>query len=143
MASIWEKAIWIQIVLQLQDNNCFWGFCRLICRFFGALEIHQLSKLLTKWSVFWLVEISKGVGLFFFFLCRDFLKNRELYWSNLPQDSNLGQESFVQKSGVRISVGEGQIFCHFSFFLYLFHFVHKKLNIKTYTTFFVYYKQVT
>ena len=54
-----------------------------------------------------------------------FFKNCELYWSNLPQNLNLGQESFVQKSG------EGQIFCHFSFFLYLFHFVHKKLNIKT------------
>ena len=67
-----------------------------------------------------------------------FFENRELYWSNLTQNSNLGRESFVQKSGVRIPVGEGQIFCHFSFFLYLFHFVHKKLNIKTYTTFFVY-----
>ena len=60
-----------------------------------------------------------------------FFKNHELYWSNLPQNSNLGRESFVQKSGVQIPVGEGQIFCHFSFFLYLFHFVHKKLNIKT------------
>ena len=36
-----------------------------------------------------------------------FFKNRELYWSNLPQNSNLGQESFVQKSVVRIPVGEG------------------------------------
>ena len=60
-----------------------------------------------------------------------FFKNRELYWSNLPQNSNLGRESFVQKSGVQIPVGEGQIFCHFSFFIYLFYFVHKKLNIKT------------
>ena len=32
-------------------------------------------------------------------------------------------------------VGEGQIFCHFSFFLYLFRFVHKKLNIKNKLTF--------
>jgi hypothetical protein len=60
-----------------------------------------------------------------------FFKNRELYWYNLPQNSNLGRESFVQKSGVQIPVGEGQVFCHFSFFLYLFHFVRKKLNIKT------------
>jgi hypothetical protein len=61
-----------------------------------------------------------------------FFKNRELYGSHLPKNSNLGQESFVQKSGVRIQVGEGQIFCHFSifFFLYLFHFVHKKLKLK-------------
>jgi hypothetical protein len=28
-------------------------------------------------------------------------------------------------------VGEGKFFCHFSFFLCIFHFVHKKLNIKT------------
>ena len=60
-----------------------------------------------------------------------FFKNRELYWSNLPQNSNLGRESFVQKSGVQIPVGEGKIFCHFSLFIYLFHVVHKKLNIKT------------
>ena len=63
-----------------------------------------------------------------------FFKNRELYWSNLAQNQNLWRESFVQKSGVQIPVGEGQIFCHFSFFLYLFHFVHKKLNIKKCTT---------
>ena len=67
----------------------------------------------------------------FVYLKSRFFKNRKLYWSNLPQNSNLGRESFVQKSGVQIPVGEGQIFCHFSFFLYLFHFVHKKLNIKT------------
>ena len=48
-----------------------------------------------------------------------FFKNRELYWYNLSKNSNLGRESLVQKSGVRIPVGEGQIFCHFSFFLYL------------------------
>ena len=56
---------------------------------------------------------------------------RELDWSNLPQNSNFGEENFVQKSGIRIPVGEDQIFCHYSFFLYLFHFVNKKLNIKT------------
>ena len=67
-----------------------------------------------------------------------FFKNRKLYRPNLPQNSNLGRESFVQKSGALIPVGEGQIFCHFSFFLHLFHFVHKRLNIKTYTNFFVY-----
>jgi hypothetical protein len=38
-----------------------------------------------------------------------FFKNLELYWSNLPQNSNLGREGFVQKSGVRIPVGEGRI----------------------------------
>ena len=46
-----------------------------------------------------------------------FFKNRELYWSNLPQNSNCGRE-LVQKSGVQIPVGEGQIF--FSYFLFLF-----------------------
>ena len=45
---------------------------------------------------------------------------RELDWSNLPQNSNLGWESCVQKAGVRIPVGEGQIFCHFSFFFFTF-----------------------
>ena len=30
-----------------------------------------------------------------FLLKSRFLKDRELYWSNLPQNSNLGQESFV------------------------------------------------
>ena len=59
-----------------------------------------------------------------------FFKNPELYWSNLPQNSYLGRESFLQKSGVQLLVGEGQILCHFPFFLYLFHLVHKKLNIK-------------
>ena len=66
----------------------------------------------------------------FCFLKSRFFKNCELYWSNLPQSSNCGRE-LDQKSGVQIPVGEGQIFCHFSFFLFLFHFVHKKLNIKT------------
>ena len=60
-----------------------------------------------------------------------FFKNHELYWSDLPQNSNLGRESFDYKSGVQIPVGKGQIFSHFSFFPYLFHFVHKKLNVKT------------
>ena len=56
-------------------------------------------------------------------------KNRELYWSSLPQNSNFWRESFVQKSEVQIPVEEGKFFCHFSFFFFLF--VHKKLNIKT------------
>ena len=37
-----------------------------------------------------------------------FFKKRELYWSNLPQNSNVERESFVWKFGVRIPVGEGQ-----------------------------------
>ena len=52
-----------------------------------------------------------------------FFKNRELFWSNLPQNSNLGLESFVQKSGVQIPVGEGQIFL--SCFLFIFTFFIK------------------
>ena len=39
-----------------------------------------------------------------------FFKNRELYWSNLPQNSNFGWE-LVQKSEVQIPVNEGQFFC--------------------------------
>ena len=70
-------------------------------------------------------------GYYFHWHCMFPVKVEIFYWSNLPQNSNLGRESFVQKSGVRIPVGEGQIFCHLSFFLYLFHFVHKKLNVKT------------
>ena len=46
-------------------------------------------------------------------------KNCELYWSNLPQNSNLGRESFVQKSGAQIPEGAGQIFCYFVFFTFL------------------------
>ena len=60
-----------------------------------------------------------------------YFKNRELYSSNLPQNSNFWRESFVQKTGVQIPVEEGNFFLPFFFFLYLFHFVHKKLNIKT------------
>ena len=80
-----------------------------------------------------LSSLSYFFALWFYGSCvkSRFFKNRDLYWYNLPQNSNLGQERFVQKTGVQIPVGEGQIFCHFSCFLYLFHFVHKKLNIKT------------
>ena len=39
-----------------------------------------------------------------------FFKNRQLYWSNLPQNSNCERE-LVQKSRVQIPVGEGQFFC--------------------------------
>ena len=46
-------------------------------------------------------------------------KNRELYWSNLPQNSNFGQE-FVQKSGFHIPVGEGQIFLSLFLFIFIF-----------------------
>ena len=60
-----------------------------------------------------------------------FFENNELKGSNISQNSNLGQESFVQKSGVQIPMGESKFFCHFSFFLYLFNVVHKKLNIET------------
>ena len=49
-----------------------------------------------------------------------FFKNRELYWSNLPQNSNLWRESFVQKSRVQIPAEEGKFFCHFSFFFTFF-----------------------
>ena len=56
------------------------------------------------------------------FLSKRFFKNRELYWSNLSKNTNLGWESLVHKSGVQIQVVEGLIFCLFSFFLYLFKF---------------------
>ena len=53
--------------------------------------------------------VSLTLNMYILALKSRFLKNRELYWSNLPQNSNLGRESFVQNSGVRIPVGEGQI----------------------------------
>ena len=56
----------------------------------------------------------------------EIFKNLELYWSNLPQNSNCGRE-LVQKSGVQIPIGEGQIFL--SSFLFIF--LLKKLNIDT------------
>ena len=43
---------------------------------------------------------------------------------SVPQNSNLGRESSVQKSGVPIPVGEGQIFCHFSFFFFTISFLY-------------------
>ena len=63
---------------------------------------------------------KKAWSKIFLLLKSRFFKNRELYWSNLPQNSNLWRESFVQKSGVQIPVGKGQIFCHFSFFFTFF-----------------------
>ena len=64
------------------------------------IEIDQNAVLLINW----------------YLLKSRFFKICDLYWSNLPKNSNLGRESFVQKYGVQISVGEGQIFCLFSFF---------------------------
>ena len=46
-----------------------------------------------------------------------FFKNRELYWSNLPQNSNCGRD-LIQKFGVEIPIGEGKIFL--SCFLFIF-----------------------
>ena len=48
-----------------------------------------------------------------------FFKNLELYWSNLPHNSNFGRE-LVQKSGVQIPVGEGQIFLSHFLFIFIF-----------------------
>ena len=45
-----------------------------------------------------------------------FFKNRKLYWSNVPQNSNLGRENFVQKSGIQIPVGRIKFFVIFLFF---------------------------
>ena len=48
-----------------------------------------------------------------------FFKNRELYQTLLPQNSNCGRE-LVQKSGVQIPVGEGQIFLSRFLFIFIF-----------------------
>ena len=67
-----------------------------------------------------------------------FFKNHELYWSNFPQNSNCGRE-LVQKSGVQISVAEGQIFL--SCFLFIFTFSIKKLNVDK-ILFFIFFYQM-
>ena len=68
-----------------------------------------------------------------------FFKNRELYWSNLPQNSNCGHE-LVQKSGVQILVREGQIlFVPFSFH---FHILHKKWILNHKIVFFIFFYQL-
>ena len=69
-----------------------------------------------------------------------FFKNRELYWSNLPQDSNLGRESFVQKSGVQIPIGEGQMFL--SWFLFIFTFSIKNWILTHKILFFIFFYQL-
>ena len=62
---------------------------------------------------------EKNLSLYHGMLKSRFFKNRELYWSNLPQNSNCGQE-LVQKSGVQIPVGEGQIFLFLFLFIFIF-----------------------
>ena len=57
-------------------------------------------------------------------------KNHELYWSNLPQNSNFGRE-LVQKSGVQIPVGEGQIFLSRFLFIFIFSIRNWILTYKT------------
>ena len=49
-----------------------------------------------------LCKIFSPVFLLFYKVKLRFFKNHGLYWSNLPQNSNLGRESFAQKSGVQI-----------------------------------------
>ena len=48
-----------------------------------------------------------------------FFKNRELYGSNLPQNSNCGWE-LVQKSGVQIPDEKGQNFLSCFLFIFIF-----------------------
>ena len=76
---------------------------------------------------FWNKNRNDSAPVLTFFKVKSrFFKNRELCWSNLPQNSNCGRE-LVQKSGVQIPVGEGQKkFVLFSFDFYI---LHKKLNI--------------
>ena len=51
-------------------------------------------------------------------------KKPELDWTDLPQNSNFGREfaqkSRIQKSGVQIPVGEGQIFLFLFLFIFIF-----------------------
>ena len=48
-----------------------------------------------------------------------FFKNRELYWSNLHQNSNLGRESFVQKFWGSNPSGGGSNFLPFFFTFFI------------------------
>ena len=78
-------------------------------------QLHDLSKL---WYQFCVVLFNvtsadfvlMSADVVFKSKVEIFFKNRELYWSNFPQNSNSGRE-LVQKSGVQIPVEEGQIFC--------------------------------
>ena len=68
-----------------------------------------------------------------------FFKNRELYWSTLPQNSNCGRE-LVQKSGVQIPVGESQIF--FVRFLFIFISSIKNWKLTHEILFFIFFYQL-
>ena len=96
-------------------RSLLWSFRLSIFLFFLIISMCHLHdcKVNQKEKTF----ISKNIGIPNNLIKSRFFKNRELYWSNLPQNSSLGRESFVQKFGVQIPVGEGQIFCHFSFLI--------------------------
>ena len=68
-----------------------------------------------------------------------FYKYRELYWSNLPRNSNFGRELF-QKSGVQIPIEEGQFFL--SCFLFIFVFSIKNWILTHKILFFIFFYQL-
>ena len=98
------------------------------------LAVGTTTYLCTYFRVFIKFSLEKGITI----KSRIF-KNRELYWSNLPQNSNFGRE-LVQKSGVQIPVGEGQNFL--SRFLFIFIFSIKNWILTHKILFFIFFYQL-
>ena len=104
----------------------YWGRRTTFCSKELCTYMHQRS-IKSIWNRFSVQKIK---------IKSRFFENRQLYWSNLPQNTSLERESLVQKSGLQTlspSGGMSKFLPFFFFFLYLFHFVHKKLNIKIFT----------
>jgi hypothetical protein len=104
-------------IVEWMDFESIWPLCkweRYILRpTFQQLPIHTQS-----WSCMMQLHTLNAMLLLLLLKSR-FFKNRELYWSNLPQNSNCAWE-LVQKSGVQIPVGEGQIFLSCFLFIFIF-----------------------
>ena len=88
----------------------------------NGIHVRRVGLFLQRFAVqllHWYVYFNFWKSWFSCLLKSRFFKNHELYWSNLPQNSNFGQE-LVQKSGVQIPVGEGQIFLSCFLFIFIF-----------------------
>jgi len=93
----------------------FLAHCTVFCTWICLIDMILLSNLLlSSYS-----ELK--------YIKSRFFKNRELYWSDLPQNSNFGREfSKIWGSNPRWGRSNFFVLCCFHF-----HILHKKLNIDT------------